>query len=179
MKYKKCIVSVSYFVMCFAKTFAKYPQNVKYEKCIAPYRFSHFTDILRVFSQNTLQNKKHPLYTLHLLWEFHIHAKNKLWNIFDVLQECHPGAKWCRTQIKWHELLPIHFLFFTFCLAGYTLIAKYTKTIAKCEKKEVYNGLFRVTFFAFCILLWDVIVRKVKGFDHAVHELLIVIRNWM
>ncbi len=35
MKCEKCIVSVSYFVACFAKTFAKYPQNAKYEKCIA------------------------------------------------------------------------------------------------------------------------------------------------
>ncbi len=32
MKYKKCIVSVLYFVVYFAKTF--YPRNVKYNKCI-------------------------------------------------------------------------------------------------------------------------------------------------
>ncbi len=31
MKREKCIVSVSYFVMCFAKTFEKYPQNAKYK----------------------------------------------------------------------------------------------------------------------------------------------------
>ncbi len=31
----KCIVSVSYFVVCFAKTFVKYTRNTKYEKCIA------------------------------------------------------------------------------------------------------------------------------------------------
>ncbi len=35
VKYEKCIVSVSYFVVCFAKTFVKYPQNAKYETCIA------------------------------------------------------------------------------------------------------------------------------------------------
>ncbi len=35
MKYEKCVMSVSYFVVCFAKTFVKYPQNVKYEKCTA------------------------------------------------------------------------------------------------------------------------------------------------
>ncbi len=34
MKYEK-FVSVLYFVVCFAKTFAKYPQNAKYKKCIA------------------------------------------------------------------------------------------------------------------------------------------------
>ncbi len=32
---RKYIVSVSYFVVYYAKTFAKYPQNAKYEKCIA------------------------------------------------------------------------------------------------------------------------------------------------
>ncbi len=32
---RKCIVSVSYFAVCFAKTFAKYPRNAKYKKCIA------------------------------------------------------------------------------------------------------------------------------------------------
>ncbi len=31
MKYEKCVVSVSYFMVCFAKTFA----NAKYKKCIA------------------------------------------------------------------------------------------------------------------------------------------------
>ncbi len=35
IKCEKCIVSVSYFVVCFVKTFAKYPQNGKYKKCIA------------------------------------------------------------------------------------------------------------------------------------------------
>ncbi len=40
MKYEKYIVSVSYFVVCFTKTFAKYPQNAKYEKCIAGRRIS-------------------------------------------------------------------------------------------------------------------------------------------
>ncbi len=35
MKFEKCIVSVSYFVVCFAKTLAKYARNAKYEKCIA------------------------------------------------------------------------------------------------------------------------------------------------
>ncbi len=35
MKYKKCIVSVSYFGTCFAKTLVKYLQNVKYDKCVA------------------------------------------------------------------------------------------------------------------------------------------------
>ncbi len=37
MKYEKRIACVSYFVVCFTKTFAKYLQNVKYEKCIAAY----------------------------------------------------------------------------------------------------------------------------------------------
>ncbi len=35
MKYRKYIVNVSYFVVCFVKIFRKYPRNVKYEKCIA------------------------------------------------------------------------------------------------------------------------------------------------
>ncbi len=35
LKCEKCIVSGSHFEVCFVKTFAKYPQNVKYEKCIA------------------------------------------------------------------------------------------------------------------------------------------------
>ncbi len=34
--------------------------------------------------------------------------------------------------------------------AGYTLIAKYTRTITNCEKQKMYSGIFRVTFFAFC-----------------------------
>ncbi len=38
MKYEKCIVSVLYFVTCFAKTFVKYLRNVKYEKCLAGFR---------------------------------------------------------------------------------------------------------------------------------------------
>ncbi len=35
MKYEKCIVGDLYFVVCFAKTFAKYLQSAKYDKCIA------------------------------------------------------------------------------------------------------------------------------------------------
>ncbi len=35
LKCKKCIVSVLHFVVCFAKTFVKYPQNAKYEQYIA------------------------------------------------------------------------------------------------------------------------------------------------
>ncbi len=35
MKYEKCTASVLYFVVCFVKTFAKYPEKVKYGKCIA------------------------------------------------------------------------------------------------------------------------------------------------
>ncbi len=35
MKCEKCIVSVSYFIVCFVKTFAKYLRNANYEKCIA------------------------------------------------------------------------------------------------------------------------------------------------
>ncbi len=35
MKCKKCMVSVLYFMMCFAKIFAKCRRNTKYEKCIA------------------------------------------------------------------------------------------------------------------------------------------------
>ncbi len=35
MKYEKCIVGVSYFVVCFVKTLAKYLQNAKYNKCVA------------------------------------------------------------------------------------------------------------------------------------------------
>ncbi len=53
-------------------------------------------------------------------------------------------------------------------LAGYTLTAKYVKTIAKCEKRKVYSGVFRVTFFAFCISQHftpgSAFVQKVKGF---------------
>ncbi len=33
---------VSHFVVCFVKTFAKYPRNAKYEKCIASLRVSQF-----------------------------------------------------------------------------------------------------------------------------------------
>ncbi len=40
-------------------------------------------------------------------------------------------------------------LFCIDCTAGFTLIAKYAKTIAKCEKQKVYSGVFCVTFFVF------------------------------
>ncbi len=65
------------------------------------------------------------------------------------------------------------------CKASYTLTAKYVKTIAKCEKWEVYCGVFRFTFFAvytgvgiraksqrilWFIFSWSAFVRKVKGF---------------
>ncbi len=33
--------------------------------------------------------------------------------------------------------------------AGYTLIAKYAKMGAKCEKQKLYSGVLRETFFAF------------------------------
>ncbi len=33
--YEKCTVGVSYFMVCFAKTLAKYLRNAKYDKCIA------------------------------------------------------------------------------------------------------------------------------------------------
>ncbi len=67
-------------------------------------------------------------------------------------------------------------------MAGYTLIAKYTKTIvknekciagylktiAKCEKRKVYSRVFHITFFAFCISQYFVprsaFAQKLKGF---------------
>ncbi len=46
---EKCIVSVSHFVACFAKTFAKYLRNAKYKKCIADLRLAiHFHNPLPV-----------------------------------------------------------------------------------------------------------------------------------
>ncbi len=39
----------------------------------------------------------------------------------------------------------------SFLKAGYTLIAKFTKMIVKCEKRKVYSMVFCVTFFAFHI----------------------------
>ncbi len=33
--------------------------------------------------------------------------------------------------------------------AGYTIIVKYAKMIAKCEKLKAYSGVFRITFFTF------------------------------
>ncbi len=36
-----------------------------------------------------------------------------------------------------------------FSKAGYTLIVKYAVTIAKCEKRKVYGGVFRVIFMGF------------------------------
>ncbi len=42
MKCEKCIVSVSYSVVCFVKTFTKYTRNAKYEKCIASLRTATF-----------------------------------------------------------------------------------------------------------------------------------------
>ncbi len=42
MKYEKCIASVSYFVVCFAKTLAKYPPNVEYNKSIDSLRSYSF-----------------------------------------------------------------------------------------------------------------------------------------
>ncbi len=35
MKYEKCILSVLYFLVCFAKTVTKYTQNAKYDQSIA------------------------------------------------------------------------------------------------------------------------------------------------
>ncbi len=35
MKYEKRMVSVSYFIVCFTKTFVKQPRIVNYKKCIA------------------------------------------------------------------------------------------------------------------------------------------------
>ncbi len=48
MKCEKCVVSVLYFIVCFAKIFAKYQQNAKYEKCIAALRkyYKNFRSIL-------------------------------------------------------------------------------------------------------------------------------------
>ncbi len=40
IKYEKCIVSDSYFVVCFAK----YPRNAKYEKCIVGLRRLRFIE---------------------------------------------------------------------------------------------------------------------------------------
>ncbi len=34
------------------------------------------------------------------------------------------------------------------CNVGYTLIVKYVKMGAKCEKRKVYSGVFRATVFA-------------------------------
>ncbi len=42
MESKKCVVSISYFVVCFAKILTKYPLNVKYEKCITQARSVDF-----------------------------------------------------------------------------------------------------------------------------------------
>ncbi len=51
-----CVVGVLYFdfVVCFTKTLSKYPQNVKYDKCIASLEVLYFNffvllDILTFF----------------------------------------------------------------------------------------------------------------------------------
>ncbi len=41
MKYEKCIASVLYFVVCFAKTFKKYSWNAKYESTQPALRVRH------------------------------------------------------------------------------------------------------------------------------------------
>ncbi len=50
VKYEKCMASVSYFVVCFAKTVAKYPQNEKYEKYIAGLRGNSSSDVTGLHS---------------------------------------------------------------------------------------------------------------------------------
>ncbi len=40
MKYEKCIASVWYFVVCFAKTLAKHQRNTKYDKYMASHEVS-------------------------------------------------------------------------------------------------------------------------------------------
>ncbi len=41
-----------------------------------------------------------------------------------------------------------------FFQVSYTLIAKYVKMNAKCEKQKVYSGVFCATFFLFCNLFF-------------------------
>ncbi len=59
--------------------------------------------------------------------------------------------------------------------AGYTLIAKYAKMNAKCEKQKVHSRVFHVTFFAFHVPFFSfrilqhfvpgsAFVQKLKGF---------------
>ncbi len=60
MKYKKCIVSVSYFVVCFAKAYAKYLWNAKYESCIAGLIFILF---VRQFFSHFMFRRRSPNWT--------------------------------------------------------------------------------------------------------------------
>ncbi len=46
MKYENNMVSVSYYMVCFAKTLVKYPQNAKYKKCTAISQPTNITFLL-------------------------------------------------------------------------------------------------------------------------------------
>ncbi len=82
MKYEKYIVNVSYFMVCFVKIMVKYPQNVKYENCIAGLttakkvlcvyqKTAHFNECIS--SWNTRESQQITIYTLfvfHTRFEF-------------------------------------------------------------------------------------------------------------
>ncbi len=55
LKCEKCIVSVSHFAVCFAKTLAKYLRNAKYEKCIAGHRKEQPQFSQTEFEKNQIQ----------------------------------------------------------------------------------------------------------------------------
>ncbi len=71
MKCEKCTVSASYFVVCFAKTFAKYARNTKYEKCIAGLRLAtHLLQNTWKRSQNAKNEKRVARYFASLFSRF-------------------------------------------------------------------------------------------------------------
>ncbi len=62
-------------------------------------------------------------------------------------------------------------------MAGCTLIAKYAKTIVKCEKQKVYSVVFRITFFAFCSSLRQGRYSSEKSKDFVVYFFVALIKH--
>ncbi len=62
------------------------------------YRISHFTDISRLFSQNTSQNMKHPLYTFHISFKFCVREKINYEILLTFRENAAAGVKWCKMR---------------------------------------------------------------------------------
>ncbi len=151
------------------------------------YLISHFADILRVFSQNTPQNTKHPLHTFRISFKFHDREEINYKIILTFCENAAPGSKWCEIQKKKNNTWNVKKM-----LRNTPLDQLYTyRKIYKndCEKQDILRHFFRISWsfflhftllfslFAFCNILYQDQHSCEKSKDFVVYFFAVLIKH--